>query len=96
MIASFGDDATADFFHGEWTKAARKWQPVEKVAQRKLDMVNAAARLDDLKVPPGNRLEKLSGDLDGFHSIRINEKWRIVFEWKEGGAHQVKITDYHS
>ena len=95
MIASFGDNATADFFNGAASKGARRWQAIEAVALRKLDMVNAAAKLDDLKAPPGNRLEALKGDLAGFHSIRVNDQWRIVFEWKEGGAHQVKITDYH-
>jgi toxin HigB-1 len=95
MIASFGDGATADFFHGISSSRARRWNAISKAALRKLDMVNAAAILDDLKVPPGNRLEKLAGDLAGFHSIRINDQWRIVFKWKDGGAHEVRITDYH-
>jgi toxin HigB-1 len=95
MIASFGDNATADFFHGVASKAARLWQAVEDVAHRKLDMVNAAAKLDDLKVPPGNRLEKLAGNLADFHSIRINQQWRVIFKWKDGGAHEVRIANYH-
>lgn len=95
MIASFGDAATADFFHGVASKLARKWQDVAKVALRKLDMVNAAYVLDDLKVPPGNRLEALKGDLKGYHSIRINQQWRVVFQWKDGAAHEVSIVDYH-
>ena len=66
-----------------------------KVARRKLDMVNAAHALDDLKVPPGNRLEGLKGNLAGKHSIRINDQWRVVFRWQDGAAHEVRIADYH-
>ena len=58
-------------------------------------MLDAASRLDDLKVPPGNRLEALSGDLSGFHSIRINDQWRLIFVWRDDGAHEVEIVDYH-
>ena len=58
-------------------------------------LIHYAARLDDLKAPPGNRLESLSGDLKGFHSIRINEQWRIVFRWTDAGPYEVRITDYH-
>lgn len=58
-------------------------------------MVNAAAILDDLKVPPGNRLEALKGDLKGYHSIRINDQWRVIFRWKDGSAHDVEVADYH-
>ena len=65
------------------------------MAARKLDLINAAHVLDDLKVPPGNRLEALKGDLKGKHSIRINGQWRIVFRWADGNAHEVAITDYH-
>jgi len=64
-------------------------------AARKLDMLNAAHALQDLRSPPGNRLEVLRGDLAGFHSIRVNEQWRIVFQWREGAAHQVQLLDYH-
>ena len=95
VIASFGDKATADLFHGVASKAARQWSEIEKVALRKLDMVNAAHVLDDLKVPPGNRLEALKGDLAGYHSIRINQQFRVVFRWKDGAAHEVRIVDYH-
>jgi len=96
MIASFDDDATADLFHGFDTTRVRKLpQEVRKAAPRKLDMLNAAAKLDDLKAPPGNRLEALKGDLAGQHSIRINDQWRVVFQWKDGAAHKVRITDYH-
>jgi len=61
----------------------------------KLEVLDAAEVLQDLRVPPGNRLEKLSGDREGQHSIRINDQWRICFVWKEGNAHEVEITDYH-
>lgn len=62
---------------------------------RKLWMVDAAVEIADLRVPPGNRLEKLSGTYAGYHSIRINDQWRICFKWKEGNVHDVSITDYH-
>jgi proteic killer suppression protein len=65
------------------------------VGRRKLRMLDAAVRLDDLKVPPGNRLEALSGDRKGQHSIRVNDPWRVCFIWRDGGAHEVEITDYH-
>jgi len=65
------------------------------IAQRKLDLINAAGALNDLRVPPGNHLEALKGDLTGFHSIRINVQWRIVFRWFENGAEAVQIQDYH-
>lgn len=96
MIASFGDAGTEDFFHGKATARTRRYpSEITKVAARKLDLVNAAHVLDDLKVPPGNRLEALKGDLKGKHSIRINGQWRIVFRWADGNAHEVTITDYH-
>jgi proteic killer suppression protein len=63
--------------------------------QRKLDMLDAAVTIDDLKSPPGNRLEKLRGDLAGFWSIRVNDQFRVVFEWKSGDAYQVQVVDYH-
>ena len=96
MIASFGDGATEDIFNGENTKAARRI-PVEvwKTASRKLDMLNAAHELRDLMMPPGNRLESLRGTLAGKYSIRVNDQFRIVFRWKDGNAHEVRITDYH-
>jgi proteic killer suppression protein len=95
MIASFGDGATAAFFHGLEATRPPRWAAVANVAHRKLDMVNAGAKLEDLKVPPGNRLEALKGELAGYHSIRINDQWRVVFKWKDGGPHEVKIVDYH-
>jgi len=95
VIATFGDESTADFFHGVASKGARQWRDIASVAHRKLDMVNAAHVLNDLKVPPGNRLEGLKGGLKGYHSIRINQQWRVVFRWKDGAAYEVSIVDYH-
>ena len=73
------------------------WLPLnlQRSAQRKLRQLNAVERLQDMGIPPGNRLEKLSGDRKGTYSIRINDQYRICFEWKEGNAHQVAILDYH-
>ncbi|MDP3767511.1 MAG: type II toxin-antitoxin system RelE/ParE family toxin [Dehalococcoidia bacterium] len=96
MIASFGDRATEDLFHGRKSKAARRIPAdIVSVALRKLDMINAAHALQDLASPPGNRLEALRGDLKGYQSIRINDQWRIVFRWAAGDASAVRITDYH-
>lgn len=93
MIVSFRDRETEDFYHG---RAARVgWAACAEVAARKLDMVNFARALDDLRSPPGNRLERLFGDRAGQHSIRVNEKWRICFRWEADGAHDVEIVDYH-
>lgn len=89
MIVSFGDEATADLFHGRNTSRVRRR------ALNKLDVLNAASQLIDLRSPPGNRLEALRGDWQGFHSIRVNNQWRIVFEWRNGEAHQVELIDYH-
>lgn len=96
MIASFRDRATEALFHGESGKAIRRIpSTIRAVAVRKLDMLNAARELGDLRAPPGNRLEALKGDLRGKHSIRINDQWRIVFRWESGDAHDVEIRDYH-
>jgi toxin HigB-1 len=92
VIKSFKTGDTARLFNNERVK---DWQSIENVARRKLNMVNAAAKLDDLKVPPGNRLEKLEGDRKGQHSIRINDQYRACFVWREGDAYDVEITDYH-
>ena len=96
VIASFGDQAAEDLYHGARTKRARSF-PAElaPAALRKLDMVNAAQALLDLRSPPGNRLELLRDRWRGFHSIRVNEQWRIVFRWSEGQAHEVRLIDYH-
>lgn len=97
MIASFADGATEALFHGARGKAVKRIPPrITAVAVRKLDMLNSARTLQDLLQPPGNRLEALRGDLRGYHSIRINDQWRIVFLWESGEAHEVRIADYHS
>jgi len=97
MIQSFNDDGTEAVFNGVVTKKARKVCPIGlwDVAARKLDHLDSAVRVEDLKAPPGNRLEKLSGDRRGQHSIRINERYRICFTWSEGGPTNVEIVDYH-
>lgn len=94
-IRSFGDSFTETFFHTGRTKKGVGWVAVKAVAHRKLDMLNYAAKLEDLRSPPGNRLEALAGDLKGFHSIRINDQWRIVFRWTDSGPSEVSICDYH-
>lgn len=80
------------FIEGE---CERRWRPFERAAVRKLDMIDAAHRLDDLRSPPGNRLERLVGDRAGQWSIRINDQWRICFRWGESGPEDVEIVDYH-
>ncbi|MEM8861486.1 MAG: type II toxin-antitoxin system RelE/ParE family toxin [Chloroflexota bacterium] len=96
MIVSFGSDATADLFHGRNTNRVRKLpNNIQRRALNKLDILNAASQLIDLRSPPGNRLEALQGNWQGFHSIRVNEQWRIVFQWQNGEAHNVELIDYH-
>lgn len=97
MIVSFKDGSTEDVFDGQGTKKARRACPQElwRVARRKLDQINQAAVLDDLRVPPGNRLEELKGDREGQHSIRINDRYRVCFTWTDRGAEEVEIVDYH-
>jgi proteic killer suppression protein len=97
MIVSFKDTATQDIFNGENTKAARKTCPetLWKVAQRKLDQLDSVTTLEELRIPPGNRLEALSGSRNGQYSIRINEQYRICFVWSDQGLEQVEIVDYH-
>jgi proteic killer suppression protein len=92
MIRSFADRATRQLWATEKSKAYGQFA---RVALRKLMQLNAAEQLDDLKMPPGNRLEGLKGDRLGQYSIRINQQWRICFVWKEGGAYDVEIVDYH-
>jgi toxin HigB-1 len=96
MIVSFGDKTAEDIFHGYDTKAARRiaralWTRV----QLKLDLLNASTTLEDLRVPPSNRLEKLRGDLAGFYSLRVNDQYRLVFRFVDGNALDVRCTDYH-
>ena len=76
-------------------RPVRRFAALERVIRRKLQMLHAARRLDDLRTPPGNRLEILRGDRAGQHSIRVNDQWRICFVWKEGEVHDVEIVDYH-
>jgi len=96
LIVSFGDRATEDLYHGRSTSGARRFpNDIVNLALVKLDMLNGAAAVLDLKSPPGNRLEALKGDLKGFHSIRVNDQWRIVFSWQNNGAHDVRLMDYH-
>lgn len=92
MIRSFKTEDTERLFNDE---RVRKWQAIENVARRKLNLVHAAARLEDLRVPPGNRLEKLVGDRKNQYSIRINDQYRVCFEWRDGDAYDVEIVDYH-
>jgi len=97
VIESFRDKATEDIFNGVNSKVARKACPrtLWRVAARKLDQLDSVLLLEELKIPPGNRLESLSGEREGEYSIRINEQYRICFIWGETGPHDVEITDYH-
>jgi proteic killer suppression protein len=93
MIVSFADHETEALFRRE--RVRRIDSRIQRAALRKLLMLDAAEVLDTLRSPPGNRLEALSGNLAGKHSIRINEQWRIVFVWRNENAHEVEIMDYH-
>jgi toxin HigB-1 len=96
MIVTFGDRTSEDLYHGRNTARVRRFpKQIMSVAIRKLDMLNAATELLDLRSPPGNRLETLEGNLQGFHSIRVNDQWRIVFRWRQGEARDVRLVDYH-
>ncbi len=96
MIVSFADRLTESLFEGGNAKLIKRIPPgIRRVARRKLDLLNAAVELRDLRSPPGNRLEALRGDLAGLHSIRINDQWRLVFRWTRSGPADVAITDYH-
>jgi proteic killer suppression protein len=96
MIVSFADQTTEDIFHGRESKAARRiaralWTRV----QSKLDLLNASTTLEDLRVPPSHRLEKLHGNWTGFYSVRVNDQYRVVFRFVGGNAADVRCTDYH-
>jgi proteic killer suppression protein len=93
VIRSFRDAETRKVFERE--RARKLPSDLQRRAHRKLLLLDAAERLEELRVPPGNRLERLAGDRAGQHSIRINDQWRICFRWKEGDAHDVEICDYH-
>ncbi len=93
VIRSFADKETERIFSRQFS---RKLPPeIQRNARRKLEVLNVAKALDDLRVPPGNRLEKLVGNRQGQHSIRINQRWRICFVWRRGGTYDVEIVDYH-
>lgn len=94
-IQSFRDPIAEEFFYRGKLRAGCAWSQVKNVALRKLDMLDYANVLSDLKVPPNNRLEALKRNLKGFHSIRINDQWRIIFVWTSQGPAQVQIVDYH-
>ena len=96
MIRTLADDTTRDIWNGVSSKAARRiprelWPNV----RRKLDQIDAVTSLDDLKVPPGNRLHPLAADMRGFHAVRVNDQYRIVFRFEGGDAFDVRCTDYH-
>ncbi len=94
-ILSFTGRAVQRFFVGGTVAKGVGWVGVAKIAARKLDMLDYAHKLTDLASPPGNRLEALKGDLAGYHSIRINDQWRVVFRWTGSGPADVDIRDYH-
>lgn len=97
MIESFGNRLAEDLFDDKISRVTRGFpSELRRAVRRKLLYLNDAAELKDLKVPPGNRLEALKGDLRGFHSIRINDQWRVVFVWNSGSPRDVQIIDYHS
>jgi len=93
MIRSFKSKETEKIFTR--LRSRKLPQDIQQVSYRKLRMLNNAVNLNDLRIPPANRLEKLSGDRKGQYSIRINDQWRICFEWRDGDLHNVEITDYH-
>lgn len=97
MIRSFYDRGTEDVFNRRRTKAARRTCPEQlwRVAQRKLDQLNAVVSLESLRIPPGNRLEALHGDREGQHGIRVNDQHRVCFVWSDEGPKRVEISDYH-
>ena len=93
MIISFGNKETAKIWEGEWVRSLS--DNIQEIARRKLRMLNNSNDLNDLKIPPSNRLEKLKGNLKDFYSIRVNNQWRIIFKWNNGNAELVEIIDYH-
>jgi len=93
MIKSFASKETEKLFRRQFSRKLP--QNIQRVARRKLEILDAAEALQDLRIPPSNRLEKLSGDKKGQYSIRINDQWRICFEWREDDAFDVEIVDYH-
>lgn len=94
-IQSFADPSLQEFFESEKLRKNVGWRGIKKIVRRKLDMLDYAHVLEDLASPPGNKLEALKDDLKGFHSIRINDQWRIVFQWTDQGPAKVRVIDYH-
>ena len=97
MIRAFADDATGELFNGVDSRQARRTCPIElwPVVRRKLTQLNRVQSLQELRIPPGNRLERLRGNREGQHSIRVNDQYRVCFRWEEGYADEVEVTDYH-
>ncbi|MEB4212010.1 type II toxin-antitoxin system RelE/ParE family toxin [Mycobacterium sp. 94-17] len=93
MIRSFGDMDTEQIWHEQYVKGVDRM--LQRATLRKLELIHAAKVVGDLRIPPGNRLERLVGDRRGQHSIRVNAQWRIWFVWREGGAEDVELVDYH-
>jgi proteic killer suppression protein len=93
VIRSFGDKATERIWNAEYVKGIDRL--LQRSTLRKLEILHAAADVEDLRVPPGNRLEQLKGDRKGQHSIRVNDQWRLCFIWRDGGAEAVELVDYH-
>ena len=93
MIKSFGNSETEKIWHG--IRSSKLPNTIQHGARRKLRMINNAQNINDLRIPPANRLEKLKGNLKRYHSIRINDQWRIMFQWKNNNAYDVQIIDYH-
>lgn len=93
MILSFGSKDTQKIWEG--TRVRKPSVELQEIARRKLRMLNNSQDITDLRIPPSNKLEKLKGSLREYHSIRINDKWRIIFKWKNGNASEVEIIDYH-
>ncbi len=96
MIQTFGNVLAKDLFYDRRRKATRLFPPdLRRTARRKLLYLHDAVEMKDLRIPPGNRLESLKGKRKGFHAIRINDQWRLVFQWSQGQAYNVQIIDYH-
>lgn len=93
MIKSFADKETEKIWNG--TRSKKLPNQIQNIARRKLRMLNNALNINDLRIPPANRLEKLKGDYKKYHSIRINDQWRIIFKWQNSNAIEVEIIDYH-
>jgi len=93
MIQSFGDKETEKIWNG--SRSSKLPHEIQEIARRKLRMINNSSTINDLRIPPSNHLEKLSGNLSGFYSIRVNKQWRIIFSWVENHSFEVQIVDYH-